>query len=120
MAMKKIKKYPVTNLFTLPCFGFVIFYLITNFHTNRERLLFVASIILLYGLLLFFKNIFSNYFFDKLSLIESIRKNGIEIIVVTTALITIYFLGNLQLLGALLLGFVLFGLLVFIYYYLKH
>ena len=117
---KNIIGYLKKNLVTIICLIVIIIYLFVNFQTNRERLLYLACIILLCGSLLFYVSFFGNIFIDKFSLRDTLELNYIEIIVLIIAMIIVYFLGSPTLLGGLLLGNLLFGLMVFGYYYFKY
>lgn len=118
--MKKYRKYLLDNLFSIVCFGIVCFYLIIKFDTNKERVLYLLCFALLFGMPFFYLAFCRKIFIENVTFIEAFRYYQIKIILLIIIIVSILFLGNWQLLLALLLGCLLFGIFIVGYFALKY
>lgn len=115
--MKKILFTEKT--FTILCLLFMVVYLFLNFTTINQALLFVATTFLLIYSLALFINILKKVIIGRISVVIALRQDWVGILLLTGAVLLIYFLGGWHFLSALLLGLLMFALSIAIYYLLK-
>jgi hypothetical protein len=118
--LNSYRKYLLDNLFSIVCFGFVCFYLVIKFETNRERVLYLLCFALLFGTPFLYMGFCRKIFIENVPFIEAVRYYKIKIILLIAIIVSILFLGNWQLLLALLLGCLLFGIFIVGYFSLKY
>jgi hypothetical protein len=118
--MKKILNYLVKNLFSILCIAFVCYYLTENFSSYKERGLFLLAFIVLYGSPLLIVGFCRNFFLRKISFTQSLMNHRIKIILLLIAFGLIYFLSGWHFLGGLILGCLLFGIIIVVFFFFKY
>ena len=119
MNLNTIHKYLRKNAFIIFLCIVFIFILAKEFASFRERTLYVSVLFILVGIPIVFATFFRTIYVRKISVKAALFIYKIEMGLFVVAFILTYILGGLRLLGALLLGSLIFILLIIIYHYLK-
>jgi hypothetical protein len=117
--MKKYWFFIYRNAFSIACLLFAVFYLIINFTSVKQAILFLSWIFLLYYSAIFFNGFFKKLLFERNTISATIRYYWTNIALLFLSTFLIYFFSNWELLNAILLGVSIFAFLFAAYYFLK-
>jgi hypothetical protein len=97
----------------------IVVYLFVNFTTINQAILFLAVVFLFVFSIAFFDIFFRKVLVEKASISNAIRSEWAVILLLTSAILVVYFLAGWRLLSALLLGMGMFASFIGVYYLLK-